>query len=629
MDSQLKTIAELRKKYQEYFSQKKHVVMPSASLIPENDSTTLFTGSGMQPLVPYLLGAKHPDGTRLTNSQQCFRAEDIEEVGDNRHTTFFEMLGNWSLGDYFKKEQLTWFAEFLTDVAGLDLSNVYVTAFAGDEKNGIPRDEESAKIWQEIFAKKGIKADVVELLTEKRGSELGMQDGRIFYYDAKKNWWSRAGVPENMPAGEPGGPDSEIFFEFKQIPHDEKFGKYCHPNCDCGRFMEIGNSVFMEYKKEENGSFSKLKQRNVDFGGGMERIMAASQNNFDVFSAVDTLRQIVEKIEEKSGKAYSNDSAVRNSFRVIADHLRAAVFILGAGVLPSNTDRGYILRRLIRRMVRHSDILGMADNSLAELSAIVVSSYASIRPDMVEKEKEIQEAIQAEEKKFRQTLKNGLQEFDRLVLKSAGRDRRLPGFEAFYFYQSFGFPKEIMQELCAENNIIFDALGFEKEYEKHQDISRAGTAQRFAGGLADHSEQTTKLHTATHLLHASLRKVLGEHVQQKGSNITPERLRFDFSHPQKMTAEEISAVEIMVNEQIKRKLQVTKEIMTPAEAKQSGALGFFEKKYGEQVSVYTVGDFSKEICGGPHVENIGEIGNFKIIKEEAVSAGIRRIKATI
>jgi alanyl-tRNA synthetase len=627
MNFQPKTITELRKKYQEYFSQRKHAVLPSASLIPENDSTTLFTGSGMQPLVPYLLGAKHPDGTRLTNSQQCFRAEDIVEVGDNRHTTFFEMLGNWSLGDYFKKEQLNWFAEFLTDVAGIDLSNIYVTVFAGDEKKGIPKDEESAKIWQEIFAKKGIKAEAVELLTEERGGELGMQGGRIFYYNAKKNWWSRAGVPENMPAGEPGGPDSEVFFEFKQIPHDEKFGKYCHPNCDCGRFMEIGNSVFMEYKKEENGSFSKLAQRNVDFGGGLERIMAASQNNADMFIAVDTLRQIVEKIEEKSGKTYSDNSSTRKSFRVIADHLRAVVFILSAGILPSNTDRGYVLRRLIRRMVRHSDVLNMAENSLAELGTIVVSSYSSVRPDLIEKENEIKEAIRAEEKKFRQTLKNGLQEFEKTVLKAGKND--LAGSDAFYFYQSFGFPKEIMQELCAENNIRFDAQGFEQEFEKHQEISRAGTAQRFAGGLADHSAQTTKLHTATHLLHTALRKVLGDHVQQKGSNITPERLRFDFSHPQKMTAEEISIVEKMVNEQIERKLQVTKEIMTPAEAKQAGALGFFEKKYGEQVSVYTAGDFSKEICGGPHVENTEEIGNFKIIKEEAVSAGIRRIKATI
>jgi alanyl-tRNA synthetase len=627
MNQQLKTIAELRKKYQEYFSEKKHAVLPSGPLIPENDSTTLFTGSGMQPLIPYLLGAKHPDGIRLTNSQQCFRAEDIEEVGDNRHTTFFEMLGNWSLGDYFKKEQLAWFSDFLVDVVGLDLNNIYVTVFAGDEKKGIPKDDESVKIWQEIFAKNNIKAEVVELLTEKRGGEIGMQGGRIFFYDAKKNWWSRAGVPENMPAGEPGGPDSEVFFEFKQIPHDEKFGKYCHPNCDCGRFMEIGNSVFMEYKKEENGSFSKLVQKNVDFGGGMERIMAASQNNSDVFIAVDVLRQIVEKIEEKSGKKYNDNSSARKSFRVIADHLRATVFILGAGILPSNTDRGYVLRRLIRRMVRHSDILNMAENSLAELSAIVISSYVSIRPDLKEQEKEIKEAIEAEEKKFRQTLRNGLQEFEKTVLKTEKHD--LTGTEAFYFYQSFGFPKEIMQELCAENNIDFDVQGFEREFEKHQNISRAGTAQRFAGGLADHSVQTTKLHTATHLLHAALRKTLGDHVQQKGSNITPERLRFDFSHPQKMTAEEIGTVERMVNEQIERKLPVTKEIMTPDEAKQAGALGFFEKKYGEQVSVYTAGDFSKEICGGPHVENTGEIGKFKIIKEEAVSAGIRRIKATV
>lgn len=622
------TSDELREKFLNFYKERGHVIVPSSSLIPENDPTTLFTGSGMQPLVPYLLGEKHPLGTKITDSQQCFRVNDIEEVGDNRHTTFFEMFGNWSLGDYFKKEQLSWVFEFLTDVVGIDPQKLYVTVFSGDEKRGIPRDETAAQIWIELFRKKGIEAGVVKLETEESASKVGMQGGRIFYYGAKKNWWSRSGVPDNMPAGEPGGPDSEMFFEFEEVKHNSKFGEQCHPNCDCGRFMEIGNSVFMEYKKENDGNFKKLAQQNVDFGGGLERIMAAAIGNPDVFVSVDNLRKVVSELEKNCALKYDAvDDEIKKSFRIVADHLRAAVFLLSNGVKPSNTERGYVLRRLIRRMVRHCDILQVSEGILGELAFAVIESYKNIRPILLEQRSEIAFAIKEEEQKFRRTLKNGLQEFRKNIIEQG--IKTLSGEQAFYFYQSFGFPIEIMRELCQENGIQFAEKEFSIQFEKHQNVSRSGLDKKFAGGLADHSEQTTRLHTATHLLHASLRKVLGEHVGQKGSNITVERLRFDFSHPSKMTPEEIRQVEDMVNEQIKRELLVTKKIATPEKAKEEGALGFFTEKYGDQVTVYSVGDFSKEICGGPHVENTGSLGKFKIIKEEAVSAGIRRIKAVL
>lgn len=620
------TTSEVRKHYLNFFKEKGHSVLPSSSLIPENDPTTLFTGSGMQPLVPYLLGTKHPEGLRLVNSQRCFRAEDIEEIGDNRHTTFFEMLGNWSLGDYFKKEQLEWFFSFLTDVVGIDPERIFVTCFSGDPDNGIEKDNESAVIWKKLFESKGIIAKEVDLVTEARGGEEGMQGGRIFYYGSKKNWWSRAGIPQNMPAGEPGGPDSEVFFEFREIEHDKKFGTFCHPNCDCGRFMEIGNSVFMEYLKEKDGTFSRLKQRNVDFGGGLERITAASNGDHDIFRSVDTLNDIIQEVERRSGKKYGEEKYFK-AFRVIADHLRASVFMIHAGVFPSNTDKGYVLRRLIRRMVRHGEILGLPKNSLADMAALVISLYGDEVSGLFERGEQIKDSIAREEAKFRITLARGLMEFERNVI-AAGK-KELTDSEAFYYYQSFGFPKELMSELAAEHGIGFDSAGFDLAFHKHQEVSRAGTVQKFTGGLADHSEHTTKLHTATHLLHASLRKILGNHIGQKGSNITKERLRFDFSHPEKITSEQLRQLEELVNEQIKLDLPVTKKEMSVAEAKQSGALGFFEEKYGDKVHVYSMGDFSKEICGGPHVERTGELGEFKILKEESVSAGVRRIKAVV
>ncbi len=616
-------ISAVRKAYLEHSAHSGHVLLPSASLVPENDATTLFTGSGMQPLVPYLLGQPHPAGARVANSQKCFRAEDIDEVGDNRHTTFFEMLGNWSFGDYFKKEQLASFFVFLTDGLGIAPERIYVSVFMGDEKSGVPRDEESAKIWQELFAQKGIKAEV----TEGVSSETGMRGGRIFYYGARKNWWSRAGGPEAMPAGEPGGPDSEVFYEFTQVSHDTRFGAECHPNCDCGRFMEIGNSVFMEYRKRADGGFDRLSQRNVDFGGGLERVAAAAADEPDIYRAAEPLLDIIAAAEKLSGRRYGADAGETSSFRLIADHLRASVFMLDAGIEPSNTERGYILRRLIRRMVRRADMLGLPEYALAGLSLSLPKSYSGVYPEIGEKIEKIAAAVRAEEEKFRVTLKRGLGEFRRAVL-SAGK-KSLSGDEAFYYFQSFGFPKEMMLELGRENGISVDAAGFDTEYEKHQELSRAGSVQKFAGGLADRSAATTALHTATHLLHQSLRNVLGGHVEQKGSNITAERLRFDFKHPAKMSPEEIAAVEKMVNEQIEKDLEVVREEMTPAEAKSSGAIGLFGEKYGEMVSVYSVAGFSKEICGGPHVSRTGGMGKFRILKEEAVGSGVRRIKAVL
>lgn len=579
----------------------------------------------MQPLIPYLLGQKHPMGTRLVDSQKCFRADDIEEVGDNRHTTFFEMLGNWSLGDYFKEEQLPWFFSFLVDELGLDPQKLYVTVFAGDPKNNIPKDEESIAIWKRLFAEKGIEAKDVVLDTSEKGSELGMQGARIFAYNAKKNWWSRAGAPENMPPGEPGGPDSEVFFEFTQVEHNLAFGQNCHPNCDCGRFLEIGNSVFMEYKKQENGGFEKLVQRNVDFGGGLERITAASNADGDVFK-IDTLHAVIQKIEELSGARY--ESAFQQSFRVVADHIRGAAFMIADGVLPSNTERGYFVRRLLRRAVRHADKLGMKQGVFAELVSPAIENYGEQYPEIKEQEQLIKETIQKEEVRFRETLAKGLKEFEKLSGKG------ISGYEAFNLYQSYGFPLDVTLELAKEKNIEVDRDGFQQEFQKHQEVSRTGAAGRFKGGLADASVETTRLHTANHLLLAALRQVLGEHVHQRGSNITAERIRLDFSHPQKAAPEELKKVEELVNEKIQEGLGMIKREMSKEEAQKLGAEMEFGIKYGDVVSVYFAEDekgnvFSKEFCGGPHVKNTSELGKFKILKEEAVSAGIRRIRAVL
>ena len=627
------TISEIRAKYLAFFEKRGHFVIPSASLVPLNDPTTLFTGSGMQPLILNLLGKEHPAGNRLANSQKCFRAEDIEEVGDNRHTTFFEMLGNWSLGDYFKKEQLPWFFEFLVDAIGFDASKLYVTVFIGDEKNKIPRDTESAGIWKELFAKKGIDAKEVFVGSQEDGARKGMQGGRIFYYDAKKNWWSRAGVPENMPAGEPGGPDSEVFYDFA-LPHDVKFGPECHPNCDCGRFLEIGNSVFMQYIKKPDGSFGLLPKQNVDFGGGLERIAAASNRNADVFQ-IDAFRDIIELLTYFSKKSY-DDSRYTRSFRIIADHVRAATFMIGDGVKPSNTERGYVLRRLIRRASQHAMKLSIQDKDkedsmLVRAAIITIEKYKESYSELDGEEayKEITETIWKEEVQFAHALERGMKEFEK-----AAATKYISGQTALTLFTTHGFPFEMTIELAKERGIDVDEEGFKREMKKHQEISRAGVEQKFRGGLADTSEKTTRLHTAHHLLLAALQQVLGKHVKQRGSNITQERLRIDFSHGERMTKEQIAEVERIVNEKIREGIPVIRTEMAKEEAEKLGAEHEFGAKYPDRVSVYSVGPldaaFSIEFCGGPHVSNTREIGaEFSILKEEAVAAGIRRIKAVL
>jgi len=608
---------ELRELYLSFFEEQQHQRLPSAPLVPENDPTTLFTGSGMQPLVPYLLGQAHPRGQRLVNAQKCFRAIDMDEVGDNRHTTFFEMLGNWSLGDYFKTEQIPWMFSFLVDRLGLDPHNLYVSVYRGNESLDIPRDEISAKLWQELFAAKSIDASIVDF-PEKNG----LQDGRIFYYDETKNWWSRAGVPNNMPVGEPGGPDSELFWDFgaeRQLHEQSAYSQQpCHINCDCGRFMEIGNNVFMEYLKAADG-FKALPQKNVDFGGGLERLAAASNNNPDVF-LIDVFNQARHALEQLSGKKYSEHT---RAFRVVLDHLRAATFLIGDNIVPDSKDQGYFVRRLIRRAVRFAQNLGIKESFTADIAVNFITAYQSAYPNLAKNEAQIKTELTKEEDKFRQTLRKGLQVLQQFI------DQKAPvsATTAFDLYQSYGFPIEMTQELAQEARLSVDRAGFDAALKQHQDLSRSTSAQKFKGGLADHSEKSVHYHTATHLLHQALRTVLGEHVLQRGSNITPERLRFDFSHPAKMTPEQINAVEALVNTQIKADLLVKRVETTVSEAKELGALGLFEHKYGDTVSMYTIGDFSREICGGPHVEHTGVLGTFKITKEEAASAGIRRIKA--
>ena len=576
------TVNEIRTKYLEFFESKGHTIIPSAPLVPENDPTTLFTGSGMQPLVPYLLGAPHPAGNRLANSQKCFRSMDIEEVGDNRHTTFFEMLGNWSLGDYFKKEQLGYFFEFLTKEIGIPKEKLWITCFEGDPSLNLPKDTESAEIWK----------------------SLGMPESHIKFYGSSKNWWSRAGAPENMPAGEPGGPDSEVFYDFG-TPHDTKFGAECHPNCDCGRFLEIGNSVFMQYIKNADGTFGLLPKQNVDFGGGLERIAAASINNPDVF-ATEAFTPLIKKLEDASGKTYEKD---KRSFRIVADHLRAAGFLIADGVLPGNVERGYVVRRLIRRAVRYADTLGVPHGQLGDLTGIA--------------------EIGEEETRFRKTLERGMKELARFTASGS-----LSAADAFQLFTTYGFPIELIAEEAGLRGIKqIDFEGFKELLKEHQNLSRAGSEQKFKGGLADTSEKTTRLHTAHHLLLRALQQVLGAGVHQRGSNITQERLRIDFIHGEKMTAEQKAEVERIVNEKIKEDLPVVRTEMALAEAEKLHAEHEFGAKYPERVSVYSVGPldsaYSIEFCGGPHVQHTGELGVFKIQKEEAVAQGIRRIKAVL
>ncbi|MEA2112427.1 MAG: alanine--tRNA ligase [Patescibacteria group bacterium] len=611
---------EIREKYLRFFESKGHTIIPSASIMPENDPSTLFTGSGMQPMVSYLLGEEHPAGTRLTDSQKSFRTGDIEDVGDNRHTTFFEMLGNWSLGDYFKKEQIEWMFEFLTKELKLDPNRIYISVFRGDKKIGISQDKEAVEFWQERFKSVGIDALAVDMAEKK-----GMRGGRIFYYDEKENWWSRSGTPDNMPVGEPGGPDSEMFWDFGADLKIHENSSYknqpCHPACDCGRFLEIGNNVFMEYVKTESG-FQPLEKKNIDFGGGLERLAAAVLDNPDVFMG-DLFKEIRLKLEELSGRKYDESSEVTNSFRIVMDHLRGATFIIGdnKGVTPSNTDQGYIVRRLIRRAIRYGKQLGIEkDNWTKEIAEVVINEYKDVYSELEKNKDFILEQLDKEEIQFSKTLEKGLRELGK-------------GIDPFVLFTTYGFPIEMTQEIAEEKGIKVNLKDFEKKMKKHQELSRTASVGKFKGGLADSSEETISLHTTAHLLLAALRKVLGEDVQQKGSNITPERLRFDFSYGEKLTDEQKIEVERLVNEAIQKDLPVICEEISLNEAKKNGAVGAFDEKYGERVKVYkiTEGDdiFSYEICGGPHIEKIGELGKFKITKEQSSSAGVRRIKAVL
>jgi alanyl-tRNA synthetase len=641
---------DIRAKFFQYMKERGHVILPSSALIPENDPTTLFTGSGMQPLVPYLMGENHPMGTRLANSQKCFRAEDIEEVGDNRHTTFFEMLGNWSLGDYFKNDQIPWFYRFVTDVVGLNPEHIYVTVFAGDEAAKVPKDTDSVVLWQTLFKEKNISHGVALMGSEAQGSERGMHpDERIFFYDSSKNWWSRAGRPEKMPVGEIGGPDTEMFYDFG-TPHDPAFGAQCHPNCDCGRFLEIGNSVFIEYIKTPDGSFQKLPKQNVDFGGGLERIIAAANNNADIF-LIDLLHTVVTDIESLSGKSYEDN---KQAFRIITDHIRGAVFMISEGIYPANTEQGYFTRRLIRRAVRYADVLGIPHGELKLLAKSVIASYKVVFEAIANHEGDIIDSIHAEELQFRKTLEQGLKQFNKIALritvpvkkedgkivpdisKEQRKEAFITGENAFDLFATYGFPIELTVEIARERGMAVALSEFKKCMEEHRAMSRAGAEHKFKGGLADNSDKVVMYHTATHLLLAALRHELGNHVHQAGSNITAERLRFDFTHDDKIEPQTLKKIEAYVNAAIQKHATVTIESMSKEVAQSDPTIeGSFWDKYPEQVTVYTIKDdmgnvYSRELCGGPHVKETSHItGTFAITKEESSSRGVRRIKAIL
>lgn len=615
----------IRRDFLNFYKDRGHTQIERANLVPREDPTTLFTGSGMQPLIPYLLGAPNPAGKRLVDSQVCFRAEDIDEVGDARHTTLFEMLGNWSLGDYFKQEQLPWVFEFLTAVAGLDPSRLYVSVFAGSPKWNIAPDEESRELWRDLFTNAGQSASTFVAGTADQAAEKGIGDARIVLYDESQCWWSRSGPPETMPAGEPGGPDSEVFYLFDQIPHDPAFGAHCHPHCNCGRFVEIGNSVFMQYRRTEEG-FEELPQPNVDFGGGLERIAMAQMDTADVFD-VDLLAPIAEQVISMATRDGSDDRARR----IITDHTRAIVFLALDGVEPSNNTQGYVMRRFARRAIRQGLALGIESDLLARLVDPVVTAYEDAYPDLVRKASHIRSVLDREETLFRRTLARGVKELPKIA--AAG----LTGELVFTLFDTFGFPPELSVEEAELSGISIDPdwrTRYEELMAEQKQRSRTAAAGMFKGGLADRSEATTKLHTATHLLYKALRLVLGDHVVQRGSNITPERLRFDFSHPAKVTPDEIAEIEKIVNENISHDWPMNVSEMTPEQAFSNGALGAFGDKYGPSVTVYTAGDpdhewYSKEICGGPHVTHTGELGRFRIVKEESSSAGVRRIRAVL
>ncbi len=589
------TSEQLRNLYIEFFKSKGHKQIPSASVIPENDPTVLFTTAGMHPLVPYLLGEKHPQGKRLTDFQKCIRTGDIDEVGDSSHCTFFEMLGNWSLGDYFKEQMIPWSYEFLTSekYLGIDKNKIAVTVFAGDET--APRDEESAKLWE----------------------NCGINKEDIYFLPRKHNWWGPAGTTG------PCGPDTEMFIKVKNKCSDD-----CSPACDCGAFLEIWNDVFMAYNKLSDGTYADLKQKNVDTGMGLERTLCVLNGKKSVFDT-DLFEDALKKLEELTGKKYEENAQTTKAFRVILDHVRTSVFMIGdeKGIVPSNVDQGYILRRILRRAIRFARQIELKEDGLIEIAKVFINKYKNVYPELETNKNKIETEIAKEYQKFTRTLEAGLKEFEKTIKKLNGDT--IDGVIAFHLFDTFGFPLEITKELARENNLKVDEEGYKKAFNEHQEKSRAGSEQKFACGLADHQEATTQLHTATHLLHAALKQVISKDICQKGSNITAERLRFDFNLDRPCTKEELAEVENLVNSVIKQDIPVVMEEMTVEQAKEKGFVGLFANKYGETVKTYSIGDFSKEICGGPHANSTGELGQFKIVKEQSCSAGVRRIKAIL
>jgi alanyl-tRNA synthetase len=590
---------QLRQSFLSFFAERGHAIIPSAPLVPENDPTALFISAGMQPLVPYLLGESHPSGRRLTNVQKCLRTDDIEEVGDVSHNTFFEMLGFWSLGDYWKQDSQRWTLEWFTSVLGLEQERISVTVFAGDSDS--PRDDEAAQVWL----------------------KLGIPQERIYYLPKKDNWWG--------PAGNTGpcGPDSELFYD-TGLP---KHGPDCQPGCSCGKYIEIGNNVFMQYNKTADGTFEPLKQRNIDVGLGLERTLCVVLGTEDVYST-DLFIPIVQRIQELRNRQGSKTSLSpeqeQRLVRIIADHLRAAAFLIADGVTPSNVEQGYICRRLIRRAVRCGHELGISGRFTSEVAQAVIERYGSIYPELEQRRTSIENELTREEERFGRTLARGLREFQKLEerLQQQGQTV-LPGEAVFRLFDTFGFPPTLTAELAQERGLTADLEGFNTLFKQHQERSRQANTEKFKGGLADSSERTTQLHTATHLLQQALRDVLGTHVRQMGSNITPERLRFDFSHPEKLTTDEIRRVEEIVNRQIQRDLPVTMEVMPLQQALDQGALAFFGERYGDLVKVYKIGDYSMEVCGGPHVQHTGTMGRFRILKSETIGQGVQRVRADL
>ncbi len=620
--------SEVRQKYLEFMKSKGHVQIAPAALVLENDPTTLFTGSGMQPLMPYLLGKKHEDGTRLTNSQPCLRLQDIDDIGDPRHSTVFEMLGNWSLGDYFKEEQIRNFFTFLTQEIGLDPSKIYVTCFIGSEKYGIPRDDEAASIWQKVFAEAGIEAKIAEIDTAENGDKRGIKEGeRIFFYNDKENWWSRGGGIETTPIGDPCGPDSEVFYDFGEDKQDiEKYGQ-SHPASDGARFMEIGNQVFMQYRRKEDGTFEELEQKNVDFGSGLERVTAASIDSFDIFQ-ISLLKPIIDKLEEISGKSYDSNTS---EMRIIADHLRGAYLLTAQGLVPSNKQHGYALRRIIRRAILKALNLGIEQNFLEEVLPAIAENYKDLPDSILTTRNDVLAVLGKEEQAFRRTLNRGIKELGKL--KEAG----LTGKEIFMLQDTYGFPMELSVEEAYRQDIQLSEnwrAEFDAALEEQRNRSKTASKGMFKGGLEDHGEMSTKYHTATHLLLAAIQKHIDAGSYQRGSNITAERMRLDFACDHKLSKEELQQLEDQVNEWIQADLPVVHDEYGKAYARDTlKAHGSFWDKYPEKLTVYTIGDWdnptSREVCGGPHVEHTGVLGHFKIQKEEASSAGVRRIKAIL